>query len=104
MMENKDAILILSGMMCDYASRLVYGPEHEEYRESLQEHLIAIKMGMRAIEIVGELERKTVKATIENKYWAKCGGCGCHFRIFTMAAERAVYCPKCGRKVEYEPE
>ena len=52
--------------------------------------------------LVKEAEKAT--ATIENKYWAECRGCGCHFRIFMMAAEKAVYCPNCGREIEYDQE
>lgn len=104
MMENKDAILILSEMMCDYASRLVYGPESEEYRESLQDHLLAIKMGMRALEIEGELKRKAVSVKIENTYWAKCGGCEHYFRMFMMAEKKAKCCPNCGRRLEWDEQ
>ena len=59
-------------------------------------------MGMRAIAKEEDLERKTVMATRENKYWAICDNCKVHFRIFMTAAEKARYCPNCGVRIKYE--
>ena len=53
-MKKEDAILILSELMCEFASRLVYGPEFEEYRESMKEKVEALKMAMSAIARVNE--------------------------------------------------
>ena len=51
--------------------------------------------------IKGMKSQKTVKVTLSNKYWAVCDGCGEHFRIFTMPAKKAKYCPECGRMIKW---
>lgn len=64
-------------------------------------------MLLNAIDLLKEpippAEPETSTATIVNKYWAICGQCGGHYRLHMMPNEKAKYCPRCGKKLEYEP-
>ena len=48
-MNKEEALIILSEMMCEFASRLVLVQDCEEYSESMRQKIEAIKLGMFAI-------------------------------------------------------
>ena len=47
-------------------------------------------------------DKKTVKVTRKNNYWATCDGCGKTFRVFMMPAKKAKHCPECGREIIWD--